>query len=42
LKRQKDNVFNQVKAVLWDWNGTLLDDMEISIGSMNQMLEKRQ
>jgi len=30
-----------VKAVIWDWNGTLLDDLLISITSMNQMLDKR-
>lgn len=30
-----------IKAVIWDWNGTLLDDLSQSIFSMNQMLEKR-
>jgi phosphoglycolate phosphatase len=29
------------KALIWDWNGTLLNDVGISIQSMNQMLEKR-
>jgi phosphoglycolate phosphatase len=29
------------KALIWDWNGTLLNNLEISILSMNQMLGKR-
>lgn len=28
-------------CVVWDWNGTLLDDMEICISVMNEILEKR-
>ncbi|MBS4013830.1 MAG: HAD family hydrolase [Bacteroidetes bacterium] len=27
--------------VLWDWNGTLLDDTDICIQAMNMLLEKR-
>jgi len=27
--------------LVWDWNGTLLDDMDICIGSMNRMLARR-
>jgi len=30
------------KAILWDWNGTLLDDTEICVSCMNRLLEKRQ
>jgi len=30
------------KAVLWDWNGTLLNDTDICVSCMNQLLEKRQ
>ena len=41
LKATNEALFRNVKAVLWDWNGTLLDDMEISIQAMNRMLEKR-
>jgi len=33
--------FKNIEAVIWDWNGTLLDDVEVSILSMNQMLGKR-
>ena len=30
------------KSIIWDWNGTLLDDRDICISSMNFMLQKRQ
>ena len=29
------------KAIIWDWNGTLLDDTAICIESMNELLEVR-
>lgn len=29
------------KHIIWDWNGTLLDDVCLSIECMNKMLEKR-
>lgn len=29
------------KNVVWDWNGTLLDDVRASLGTINRMLEKR-
>lgn len=29
------------KAIIWDWNGTLLNDLDICIGCMNQLLKKR-
>ena len=28
------------KYIIWDWNGTLFDDVEISVDTMNIMLEK--
>lgn len=34
---QMDNI----KAVIWDYNGTLLDDLDISIKAINNMLTKR-
>ncbi|MCF8366353.1 MAG: HAD family hydrolase [Bacteroidales bacterium] len=37
----KTQSLNKIKAIIWDWNGTLLNDLEQSIHSMNQMLEKR-
>ncbi len=29
------------KAIIWDYNGTLLDDLSIGVQSINQMLSKR-
>lgn len=29
------------KGIIWDWNGTLLDDASIAVKTMNHMLEKR-
>ena len=29
------------KAIIWDWNGTLLDDVELCINSMNLLLKER-
>lgn len=31
-----------VQYIFWDWNGTLLDDAEICMHTMNSMLQKRQ
>ena len=28
------------KCVVWDWNGTLLDDVEVSIAAMNSLLDE--
>lgn len=33
--------FRHKRAIIWDWNGTLLNDIEICIRSMNRLLEKR-
>jgi phosphoglycolate phosphatase len=30
------------KTIIWDWNGTLLDDLDICIESINSMLAERQ
>ena len=27
--------------IIWDWNGTLLNDVDICVKSMNHLLEKR-
>lgn len=29
------------KTIIWDWNGTLLDDLELSLCSVNVLLEDR-
>ena len=31
-----------MKIVIWDWNGTLLDDVQIGIEAMNILLRRRQ
>ena len=36
------NILNSgYKHIIWDWNGTLLDDVEVVINVMNSLLEKR-
>lgn len=30
------------KYVIWDWNGTLFNDVQISIDAMNHMLEAKE
>jgi len=32
---------NQIKHIIWDWNGTLLDDLDLCISIINPMLAKR-
>lgn len=33
--------FDKIDTVIWDWNGTLLDDVEVNLKVINQMLLKR-
>ena len=33
--------YKNIKSIIWDWNGTLLNDAEICIYSMNKVLERR-
>lgn len=35
------NPFHDVNTLIWDWNGTLLDDTDICVESMNEMLAAR-
>ncbi len=30
-----------MRSVIWDWNGTLLNDLDFCISTINQLLEKR-
>ena len=30
-----------IKTVIWDWNGTLLDDLELSLNCVNILLKER-
>jgi phosphoglycolate phosphatase-like HAD superfamily hydrolase len=32
------NAFSQVRHVVWDWNGTLLDDTPVTVGAVNAAL----
>ena len=29
----------KITNIIWDWNGTLLDDIDISMEALNQLLE---
>lgn len=33
--------FSKIQNIIWDWNGTLLNDVEMCINCMNQLLEPR-
>ncbi len=30
----------KIKQIIWDWNGTLLDDVAMCVGVMNKLMEK--
>ncbi|MDR0981998.1 MAG: HAD family hydrolase [Culturomica sp.] len=32
---------NKYKNIVWDWNGTLLDDLQVGVLTLNKMLEHR-
>ena len=34
-------MFNHESTIIWDWNGTLLNDVDICIDTMNEILNKR-
>ncbi len=34
-------MFIKERVIVWDWNGTLLDDAEVCLSTMNTMLEQR-
>ncbi len=37
----KGNNMDEYKYIIWDWNGTLLEDINASLKSVNDMLESR-
>jgi phosphoglycolate phosphatase len=41
LKSYNLKRFSKIDTILWDWNGTILDDVDICVTSMNNMLTKR-
>ncbi|MEZ5083575.1 MAG: HAD hydrolase-like protein [Bacteroidales bacterium] len=32
---------SKINTILWDWNGTLLNDVEICLNAINELLDKR-
>mgnify|MGYP006302115167 FL=1 len=36
-----DKFSNGINTILWDWNGTLLNDVEVCVASMNTLLSRR-
>lgn len=38
---ESEYIMDKYKYIIWDWNGTLLDDISASLRSVNDMLEKR-
>jgi len=32
---------SQIRHILWDWNGTLLDDAQYGVGIMNKILKEK-
>ncbi len=34
-------ILSETETLIWDWNGTLLDDVEVNVKVINEMLSKR-
>lgn len=34
-------MIDRISGIIWDWNGTLLNDMQLCVRTMNELLEKR-
>jgi len=34
-------ISENIKTIIWDWNGTLLDDIDLCISAINRLLAKR-
>ena len=32
----------KIKHIIWDWNGTLLDDLDVSMAALNEVLKSEQ
>jgi phosphoglycolate phosphatase len=35
------SISDDIRFILWDWNGTLLDDVSLCLGTINKMLAQR-
>ncbi|MGP1446851.1 MAG: HAD family hydrolase [Candidatus Limimorpha sp.] len=40
-KPLREALQHHYRTIIWDWNGTLLDDVDISIAATNMLLEER-
>lgn len=34
-------MIGNINGIIWDWNGTLLNDADLAVQTMNQLLERR-
>ncbi len=42
MRTTSDNPFpTAIRHVVWDWNGTLIDDVDVFVSSLNAMLRRR-
>jgi phosphoglycolate phosphatase len=41
MKKTGAETKKQIQAIVWDWNGTLLNDVHVCVDSINQMLKPR-
>jgi phosphoglycolate phosphatase len=41
MNKTTGNTAKEIQAIVWDWNGTLLDDVHVCVDSINQMLRPR-
>jgi phosphoglycolate phosphatase len=41
-RHNKRRIMKQKEAIIWDWNGTLLDDLDICILGINRYLKERE
>jgi phosphoglycolate phosphatase len=41
MKNKENNTYPPAKAIIWDWNGTLLNDIGMCVDSINELLAAR-
>jgi len=34
-------MMDRIGGIIWDWNGTLLNDIQLCVQTINEMLDKR-
>ena len=35
------DIYTPIETIIWDWNGTLLNDLRLCVKTINSLLEKR-